>query len=89
MPYPSVEPHDWRLEWIIIGYPNVYNVCAPFIRRTARSLKRAFEVCKIIAITDKICCDLGGSITLDVGNLFRDAAVTVAHGGKGDRVDVV
>lgn len=80
MPYLGVEPHNRGLERIVVGYPNVYGICSPFIRSAGRTLEGALEMCQVVAIAEQGCRDLREGIALDVGDFFGDAAITVAHG---------
>ena len=58
MPYLGLELHLWRLEWVVIGYPNINVEFAAFIRSIWWTFKGAFEMCYIIARTGRLKCDL-------------------------------
>lgn len=69
MPHFRIKLHHWWLERVIVRYPNINGVHAPFVRCSGRALEFTLQMRKVIAMHG-LCRDMRVCVCVDVCHLF-------------------
>lgn len=62
VPYPSLELHGWRTEWVVVWYPYVYEESAAFIWCIWWTFELPLEMRQVVCVTRRLEDNLGKSV---------------------------